>query len=298
MSITSLTNPAQATALLQAREKSLINFLGSEENARKFYSAAYQVISSNPKLLQCRPDTLVGAFMEAANAGLYPSKWGQECSIVPYKGVATFVPGYHGMIALAYRVGCRRVWTEIVRQGDFYDETSGTSPAITHRKAPDEKRGAPLKTYACAELETGAVIFQVVTAAEIEKIKAISQNGSGDYSPWNPARDPLLRMWRKTAVRQLWPYLPKKNQWAERADRAFAVGDAAEAGRGYSIVADDKEETVFVTEELAVDTSEEEQNAAGQNEAYMAGADSEQEQQGIAEAEAAAHAAVDPQHGF
>jgi recombinational DNA repair protein RecT len=229
--------------------------------------------------------------MEAANAGLYPSKWGGECYVVPYKGVATFIPGYHGMIALAYRVGCRRVWTEIVRQGDFYDEVSGTSPIITHRKAPDDKRGNPIKVYACAELESRSVVFAVLTAAEVAKIKAMSPNGASEHSPWNPAKDPMLHMWRKTAVRQMWPYLPKKNQWAERAERAIAVGDAGEAGAGYSVAIDGTDETVFVETEA-------EAEAAGQAEADMAGAASEQEQQGLAEAEAAANAAVDPQHGF
>lgn len=297
MSITALSSPAQATALLQAREKSLINFLGSEENARKFYSAAYQVISSNPKLLQCRPDTLVGAFMEAANAGLYPSKWGGECSIVPYKEIATFIPGYQGMVALAYRSGCRRVWADVVLAGDFYDETSGTETRIVHKKAPDEKRGNPVRVYACAELSNGAVISVSLSAAEVAKIKAKSRTAAGNQSPWQESADPLHNMWKKTAVRQLWKWLPKLNQWAERAERAIAASDGAEAGTGYSIVTDDKEDTIFVDVNADME-AEQEQNDISQNEAEIAAAASEQEQQGLAEAEAAANAAVDPQHGF
>lgn len=294
MSSTSLTSPAQATVLLQAREKSLINFLGSEENARKFYSAAYQVISSNPKLLQCKQDSLVGAFMEAANAGLYPSKWGGECSIVPYGDVATFIPGYQGMIALAYRAGCRRVWADVVLAGDFYDETSGTEMRIVHKKAPDEKRGKPVRVYACAELENGAIISVSLSAAEVAKIKAKSRSAAGSQSPWQESSDPLYNMWRKTAIRQLWKWLPKKNQWAERAERAIAVGDAAETGSGYSVVLDGKEDAVFIPAETA---TEQEQDDIGQAESDMAAAASEQEAQGMAEADMAA-AMADPQHGF
>lgn len=228
----------KAVAQLRERENSIINFLGTKENALKFYSAARQVIQMNPALLECKPESLLGAFMECACAGLYPSKWGGEAWIIPYGGVAQFQIGYQGMIALAYRAGVQKIWAEIVFKGDFYEETLGTDPKIVHRRAPSSAtRGEPIAVYACAKLQNGDLITASLTAEEITKIKNKNAAAAkGRQSAWDKDSDPLFNMWKKTAIRQLWKFIPKLNQWGERLDRAVTVDDLTSAGGGFVTV--------------------------------------------------------------
>src|SRR5262245_6000224 len=53
-------------------------------------------------LADCTPQSLFGAVMTCAQLGLEPGVLGQAW-IIPYKGEATLVVGYRGLVALAWR---------------------------------------------------------------------------------------------------------------------------------------------------------------------------------------------------
>ncbi|MGQ0517735.1 recombinase RecT, partial [Bacillus sp. D-CC] len=58
---------------------------------------ALTTIRTNPKLLECKVPSLMGAVMQAVQLGLEPGLLG-HCYILPYKSEATFIIGYKGMI--------------------------------------------------------------------------------------------------------------------------------------------------------------------------------------------------------
>ena len=216
--------------LFNQRKKALENFLGDERNAMKFLSSVMHSVQKNPKLRECRPDTLLGAFFEAAALRLYPDTAQQHCHVLPYKGVATFIMGYRGYKELAYRAGISACGAEVVHENDTFKEVSGTSPRIDHNKAEGD-RGNPVKVYAWAKYR-GDTLFTVLTREEVMRFKGKSPSKNSKFSPWYEPKegkfpnDPMFWMWKKTAFKQLAKMLPS----CEEIERAVQVDNVAEMG--------------------------------------------------------------------
>lgn len=213
--------------LLSKKQKTLRNFLGSEENALRFMSSVMKCIESNPELLKCRPASLMGAFMEAAGLGFYPGNFSGDCYIIPYKDMAQFQIGYRGLKTLAYRSGILRAGTDVVHENDEFKEELGTVQRLTHNRAKGE-RGKAIGAYAWAEITPKNIAFQYLTEEQILKIKDLSQASKSNYSPWNSKQDPEKWMWQKTAWKQLAKMIPT----SDKLDRAIYLDNVSERG-GY-----------------------------------------------------------------
>lgn len=222
---------AMIGGLLNKKMAALQNFLGTKENALRFMSCVMKCIETTPGLLECKPDSLLGAFMEAAGLGFYPGNTSGDCYVLPYKGkngtVAQFQMGYRGLKTLAYRAGLVRAGAELVYEHDDFEEELGTLQRLTHRRAKGE-RGKPIGAYAWAEVTPGKVVFQYMTEDQIMKIKALSQGARSEYSPWNSKTDPEKWMWKKTAWKQLAKMIPT----SDKLDRAVYLDNVSERG-GY-----------------------------------------------------------------
>jgi len=217
--------------LLNKKMAALQNFLGNKDNALRFMSCVMRCIEANPKLLECKPDSLLGAFMEAAGLGFYPGNFSGDCYILPYNSkngtLAQFQMGYRGLKTLAYRSGVLRAGTEVVYENDTFHEELGTVQKLSHTRAVGD-RGKAIGAYAWAEVTPGHTVFQYMTEAQIMKIKALSQASDSKYSPWNSAQDPEKWMWQKTAWKQLAKMIPTSDKF----DRAIYLDNVSERG-GY-----------------------------------------------------------------
>ena len=160
----------------------------------------------NPQLLNCSRESLAGAILTAAQVGLEPGVVGQ-CWLIPYGKEATFVPGYQGLIELAYRSGqLDYITAEVVREKDFFEYSLGTELYIKHKPAEGE-RGELKYVYAVARLKNAQTpIFKVLTRKEVEKVKKSSKSGHSSFSPWQTWEE---EMWKKTALKRLLKLLPK-----------------------------------------------------------------------------------------
>lgn len=213
--------------LLATKEKALKNYLGDKDNALRFMTAVMHCIEKTPKLLECTPQSVIGAFMECAALGLYPGNASGDCYVLPYAGKAQFQLGYKGMKTLAYRSGVLACDTDIVFSKDKFKIVRGTNPRIEHEEANGD-RGKPIGAYAWAEVTPGNKIFFYMKEAEIMKIKALSQAKDSKYSPWNSNNDPMMWMWRKTPFKQLAKMMPT----SEKLSRAIYADNVSERG-GY-----------------------------------------------------------------
>lgn len=217
-------------SLTQAKN-ALRNFLGTEENALKFMSAAMHCLQTTPGLLECTQESLIGAFMECATIGLFPSNWRGDCYILPYRTkngtVAQFQMGYKGFKTLAYRNGVSSITAEIVHKKDKFEFELGANPKLVHQPDPFKDRGEPIGVYAVATIGNEAPVFKVMSKADVMKIKAMSKAKDAKFSPWN-SNDPENWMWKKTAIKQLAKLLPT----TEKLDRAIYLDNVSERG-GY-----------------------------------------------------------------
>lgn len=171
---------------------------------------ALAAIGRSSDLLACSVPSLLQALAQAAQLGLEIGGALGEAYLVPYKGAATLIVGYRGLLSLARRSGqIASIEARVVRDGDRFAVRYGTTPEIAHEPAIGSG-GSLVAVYAVARLTDGMVQSEVMSRAEIDAIRARSKtSGSG---PWVTDYDEMAR---KTVVRRLAKYLPMSADLAD-----------------------------------------------------------------------------------
>lgn len=215
--------------MLQNR-KQLADLIPIGMDVDRFLQIAWGVVRRNPDLMECSPDSILSAVAQGAQLGLSFDPVLGQAFIIPRGKKATFMAGYRGLCQLAYRSKrISRIFAEVVCKGDQFEVVMGTDPKIVHvpnmgvdREIEDDWIGA----YAVATTVEGVTFSKFLTAAEILKRKARSQNTSSQYSPWKS--DPK-EMYLKTPVRTLAKFLPLSPE-TEEAIRAAIADEYEDAG--------------------------------------------------------------------
>ncbi len=192
--------------LIERQKPALEAVVGKTIGTERFVRTVLTELRRTPKLYDCEPASVLGAMMLAAQLDLEPGPLG-HVYLVPFKSECTFVLGYKGMIALAYRSGqVKRVSAGTVREGDAFDFRLGTRAFLDHTPSGPPGERDVTHYYALAELTTGGKPFNVLYPEDVEKTRKRSPNGSSPYSPWTTDYDAMAR---KTAVRRLAPMIPQ-----------------------------------------------------------------------------------------
>lgn len=169
-----------------------------------------------PKLLDCSPQSLLGAMMLSAQLGLEPGPLG-HVYLVPFGGEVVFIVGYRGYVELAYRSGqVKDVQAHLVHAGDSFRYSLGTSPKVEHvpLDAPGDRE--IVNAYAVARLRTGGTVFVVIYGEDWERARKASPAGAKNRGPWADHRPAMIR---KTALRRLEPWLPKSPAFGVAMER-------------------------------------------------------------------------------
>ena len=218
------TPPAAAvtvTSLLASNMKAISSCLPKHMTPERMCRIAVQTISKSPQLQKCTPQSLVAAIVEASSLGLEIDVRGQAY-LVPYGRDVTLIPGYKGLMDLAYRSGrVANIYAETVCENDTFNFEMGLEPKLEH-KPNLEERGQLRAVYAVARLKDADPVFVVLGKSEIEKIKRASK--ASNNGPWKSWEE---EMWKKTAIRRLCKYLPLSPEM----QRAIAIDEAADAGQ-------------------------------------------------------------------
>ncbi|WP_158636105.1 recombinase RecT [Tsukamurella sputi] len=179
-------------------QKALPKHMTGERMAR----IATTVLRQTPKLAECTPESFLGALLTAAQLGLEPGPLG-EAYLVPYGRTVTFIPGYRGLIKLAWQSGqLQDIHAQVVYENDEFDYRLGLHRDLVHVPARGD-RGKAVYVYAAAVMKDGGTAFEVMSVGEVEAIRARSR--SGNNGPW---KTDWSAMARKTAVKQLAKWLP------------------------------------------------------------------------------------------
>lgn len=199
-----------ATSIVEWLKPSLKNALPKHLTADRMARIILTEFRRTPKLLNCTKESIAGAVLTAAQLGLEPGVVGQ-CWILPYGKEATFVPGYQGMVELAYRSGqIDYITAEVVYEKDHFEFELGTEPKLIHKPTTEEDRGELKYVYAVAKVKgSDTPVFKVLTRQEVEKVKKASKSAYSEYSPWNTWTE---EMWKKTALKKLLKILPKSTE--------------------------------------------------------------------------------------
>ncbi len=195
-------------------------------SADYFSRVVLTLCQKNPALMDANLPSLLGAVMQSAQLGLSPDSVLGEAYFLPFKGVVQFVPGYRGLIKLAYQSEqIAKISARVVREGDDFSFAYGIKEKLVH--VPKAQLSAPVThVYASAKIKRGDTNFLVMTKEEIEAVRARSPSArSGRSTPWTT--DPEA-MAQKTVLRRLCKFLP--TSVSPPFQRALALDELAENG--------------------------------------------------------------------
>jgi len=209
---------------IKKAEKSLKMALPKHMTAERMMRIAISGLSRNPLLLECTPQSIILALINASETGLEPN--GYEAHLIPYwnsdRGVreAQFQPDYKGLVQLAYRSGQVISFdADAVYEADEFEYSNGSESILRHRPADKDDRGALKYAWACAKLTNGGVKFIVLTKAQVMKHKASAKSDKF----WTKHEE---AMWIKTAAKVLTKWIPRSAEM----QRAIQLDDQAEMG--------------------------------------------------------------------
>ncbi len=179
----------------------------------------------NLNLLECDKASLLGAVMQSAQLGLSPDPVLGEAWFVPFKGIVQFIPGYKGLVKLAWQSGqVSKIAARVVRAGDLFEYEYGLKEKLIHK--PTAPLTAELShVYAVVKIKGGDVNFTVMTRQEVDAIKARSPAARKGGSPWHTDYDAMAM---KTVLRRQCKTMP--TSVAPRLQRALALDEQAENG--------------------------------------------------------------------
>lgn len=220
---------------------------------RQLLRAAATAVLENPNLAKpsLRP-SLLQATLKVAQDGLLPD--GREAAFVIYGGKEEKVQ-YLPMIGGLRKIAADHGWainTAVVYKNDQFDPDPEEGRAH-HKPTPlGEDRGEPIGAYASAMHRDGRRMLEVLTLADIEKVRQTSR--AKDKGPW---KDWWEQMAEKTAGRRLFKKLsldPKDRRIASVL-QAIDTADPAEALYGpYS--SDDQPERLPASPALEAEDAE------------------------------------------
>ena len=182
---------------------------------------AVTTLRTTPALMGCTVPSLLGAMVQCAQLGLEPDPRLGLAYLVPYGKECQLIIGYRGLMQLARRSGeVVSIEAHVVHEFDRFECVYGTDAHIRHEPVIIGDRGEMVAVYAVAKLRDGSAMWDVMSRADVDAIRARSRGKGG---PWSTD---YAEMARKTVVRRLAKYLPLSVEWAdaESADGAIIQG--------------------------------------------------------------------------
>ena len=214
---------ATVRGMLQEMQEQIKTALPKMVDPERFIRVCMTTIRTSPGLLECTPESLLGAIMRAAQLNLEPDNVLGRAYLVPYGTECTFIIGYKGLIELARRSGqVKDIYANIIYENEPFDIEMGTDRRIKHTPLPPEQRGEKkIGAYSVCHLMNGAHSFHFMWISEIEEIRdKFSKSAKSSYSPWKTRPEAMML---KTVVRQHSKWLPLTVQAQEAAARDEAV---------------------------------------------------------------------------
>lgn len=209
---------------LEGRTEQLAKWVRGRVDPASLVRFALLEYAKSKQLQECSHESIYLSLIACAQVGLEPSGIKQEAFIVPFKGQATFMPGYRGLIKLALRSGAvKSLAAHVVYEADEFAIDLGTNASVVHRVALTE-RGKAIGTYSLAKLSNGEFDVEWMPIEELEKIRKSAQRGDREspaYSQWTD------QMYRKAPIRRLCKRLPMGEDYylAATLDETAEGGD-------------------------------------------------------------------------
>lgn len=212
--------PGRQVSPIQEVRGALANMAGEFSSAlpshikpEQFQRVAMTAIQTDPALLEADRQSLFGSIMKAAQDGLLPDKregaliifntWDPQQRVKVRK--VQWMPMIGGVLKKIRQSGeLSSITAQIVYGADEFDYwIDDDGEHLKHRPSFGDERGAVRLVYALAKTRDGSVYVEVMTVADVEKVRGASR--SKDKGPWV---DWWEQMAKKSAMHRLAKRLP------------------------------------------------------------------------------------------
>lgn len=229
-------SPAKNLSDFMARHKSQIAAaLPAHISADRMMRLALTSFSQNTALQKCDLNSIFASVVVASQVGLEIGVGGQGY-LVPYKGKATFVPGWQGLVDLVSRAGRATVWTGAVYRGDKFEWALGDNPFVRHQPEGDSDSWRDIShVYAIGRVNGSQYpVIEVWTMDRVVRhLNKFNKVGTSHYALTNDGQN--MEMYaRKVALLQVLKYMPKSIE----VMRAMDVANAVDSGKNFTFDGD------------------------------------------------------------
>lgn len=173
--------------------------------AEKFKRVVMTAMVNSPDLLDCTAQSILTACMRAAADGLLPD--GREGAVVKFKDKAQWMPMVGGILKKLRNSGeLQSINAYVVYKQDRFRYVLGDDEKIEHTPYIGDDPGEAIAVYAIARTTDGGVYREVMTRAQVEKVRAVSRSDTTKPdSPWMKWWDEKARV---ACIRRLSKRLP------------------------------------------------------------------------------------------
>jgi recombination protein RecT len=185
----------------------LLTALPQHITVDRFKRVVMTAVNMTPALASADRRSLFNACIKCATDGLVPD--GREAALVTFGNQCAYMPMVFGIIKKLRQSGeiasisARLVFENELKAGLFKFAIEDGQEKLSHQPMLMGERGRVALAYATARFKDGTVQNEVMTFADIEKVRNVSR--SKDRGPWKDWWDEMAR---KTVVRRLSKYLP------------------------------------------------------------------------------------------
>ena len=150
--------------------------------AHRLYKRAMLTFSNKPELQHCTPASFVKCVLGAAELGLAID--GRLAHAVPFRGVASLIVDYKGIIAVARRTKIiKDCYARIVYEGDEFEASDVDGQChLAHRRLFKSKN--PTLVYAIVRLHGGDWRYELMDMQDCDDIRKRSRSWQSGSGPW------------------------------------------------------------------------------------------------------------------
>lgn len=185
----------------------------------RFARVVMTAVGSNPDLLKADRASLLEASLKAAQDGLLPD--GRDGALVIYGSKVQWMPMIAGILKKVRNSGeLLSISAYVAHEKDKFFYRLGDDETIEHEPFLNGDPGKPRIVYAVAKTKDGGTYREVMTVAEVEKIRQVSKaKNAGPWTTW------WGEMARKTVLRRLAKRLPMSTDLDDVIRRDDALYD-------------------------------------------------------------------------
>ncbi len=203
------------TQQLKSQFKAIQSLVPKHVTPERLCRIGLNAVSRNPKLMECTPETIVGAVVNCASLGLEPNLLG-HAYIVPFynnktkKMEAQFQMGYRGALDLIRRTGqVSTISAHEVYEGDTFEYSYGLEDKLIHIPCGEDDENKITHFYAAYKLKDGGTGFMVMSKQQMDKHRdKFTKSKSKDGSVFGPWSEHYVSMGLKTVILKLIKYMP------------------------------------------------------------------------------------------